>query len=366
MATVLEYKCPCCGGKIEFDSGLQQMKCPYCDTTFDVSTLKDFDDVLQQEAQSSDEMHWETQAGSQWAQDEANQMGVYTCNSCGGELVADANTAATSCPYCGNPVVLTGRLAGDLKPDYVIPFKLDKEAAKAALRKHMSGKKLLPKQFKDENHLDEIKGVYVPFWLFDADADASIRYHATRLRTWSDANYNYTETSHFALLRAGSIGFQHVPVDGSSKMADDLMESIEPYNFNDAVDFQTAYLSGYLADRYDVSAEQSIERANTRVKKSTEDAFAATATGYATVVPESSNIRLSNGKATYALYPVWLLQTSWNGQNFLFAMNGQTGKMVGDLPMDKGAYWRWFAIWAAILGAGCFVVLLLLHLLGII
>ena len=98
MATVLEYKCPCCGGKIEFDSGLQQMKCPYCDTTFDVSTLKDFDDVLQQEAQSSDEMHWETQAGSQWAQDEANRMGVYTCNPCGGELVADANTAATRCP----------------------------------------------------------------------------------------------------------------------------------------------------------------------------------------------------------------------------------------------------------------------------
>lgn len=366
MATVLEYKCPCCGGKIEFDSGLQQMKCPYCDTTFDVSTLKDFDDVLQQDAQAPDEMQWETQAGSEWGQGETDQMGVFTCNSCGGELVADANTAATSCPFCGNPVVLTGRLAGDLKPDYVIPFKLDKEAAKAALRKHMSGKKLLPKLFKSENHLDEIKGIYVPFWLFDADADASIRYHATRLRTWSDSNYNYTETSHFALLRAGSISFDHVPVDGSSKMADDLMESIEPFDFNDAVDFQTAYLSGYLADRYDVSAEQSIERANSRVKKSTEAAFAATAIGYATVTPESSNIRLYNGKAKYALYPVWLLQTSWNGQNFLFAMNGQTGKMVGDLPMDKGAYWRWFGIWSAILSVGSFGVLFLLRLLGII
>ena len=366
MATVLEYKCPCCGGKIEFDSGLQQMKCPYCDTTFDVSTLKDSDDVLQQDAQAPDDMHWETQAGSEWGQGETDQMGVYTCNSCGGELVADANTAATSCPFCGNPVVLTGRLAGDLKPDYVIPFKLDKEAAKAALRKHMSGKKLVPKLFKSENHLDEIKGVYVPFWLFDADADANIRYHATRIRTWSDSNYNYTETSHFALLRAGSIGFDHVPVDGSSKMADDLMESIEPFDFNDAVDFQTAYLAGYLADRYDVSAEESIARANSRVKKSTEAAFAATATGYATVQAESSNIRLSNGKAKYALYPVWLLQTSWNNQNFLFAMNGQTGKMVGDLPMDKGAYWRWFGIWTAILSVGSFAVLMLLRLLGII
>lgn len=101
-------------------------------------------------------------------------------------------------------------------------------------------------------------------------------------------------------------------MDGSSKMADDLMESIEPYNFEDAVDFQTAYLAGYMADKYDVTAEQSIERANERVKQSTEDVFADTVTGYATVVPESTSIQLKNGKAKYALYPVWMLTTSWN------------------------------------------------------
>ena len=123
--------------------------------------------------------------------------------------------------------------------------------------------------------------------------------------------------------RGGSIGFERVPVDGSSKMADDLMESIEPYNFEDAVDFQTAYLAGYMADKYDVTAEQSIERANERVKQSTEDVFADTVTGYATVVPESTSIQLKNGKAKYALYPVWMLTTSWNGNNYIFAMNGQ-------------------------------------------
>lgn len=367
MPTIMEYKCPCCGGKIEFDSGLQQMKCPYCDTTFDVETLKGYDDVLKEEQQQPQEdLHWQTQAGGEWSEEDAAAMGVFTCGSCGGEIVADANTAATHCPFCGNPVVLTGRLAGDLKPDVVIPFKLDKEAAKQGLRNHMRGKKLLPKLFRDENHLDEIKGVYVPFWLFDADVDANIRYHATRTRVWSDSNYNYTETSHFSLLRAGSIGFDRVPVDGSSKMADDLMESIEPYDFRDAVDFQTAYLSGYLADRYDVTAEQSIDRANARIRESTEQAFAGTTQGYATVVPESTNIRLMNGKAKYALYPVWLLNTSWNGQKYTFAMNGQTGKFVGDLPMDKAAYWRWWAIWAAILGALTFGVLLLLRLTGFI
>lgn len=365
MATILEYKCPCCDGKIEFDSSLQQMKCPFCDTTFDVSTLQDYDDILNQQA-PQEEMQWDTDAGSEWEQDEAAGMGVFACTSCGGELVTNATTAATSCPFCGNPVVLAGRLSGDLRPDFVIPFKLDKEAAKAALKAHISSKKLVPKLFRSDNHLDEIKGVYVPFWLFDADADANIEYRATRTRVWSDSRYNYTETSHFALLRAGNISFDRVPVDGSSKMADDLMESIEPFDFSQAVPFQSAYLSGFLADRYDVTAEDSVSRANERVKRSTEEAFARTATGYATVVPKNSNISLSNGKAKYALYPVWLLQTSWQGNNYLFAMNGQTGKMVGDLPIDKGAYWRWWAIWTAILGAAVFVVLVVLRWMGFI
>lgn len=346
MATLLEYQCPRCGGKIEFDSSLQKMKCPYCDTTFDVETLKGFDEALKEEV--PDEMVWETDAGRQWKQGEADAMGVYTCKSCGGEIVADETTAATSCPFCGNPVVLTGRLAGDLKPDYVIPFKLDKQAAKAALKRHLHGKRLLPKLFKSENHLDEIKGIYVPFWLFDAKADANIRYRATRVRTWCDRDYNYTETQYYSVLRNGGVAFERVPVDGSSKMPDDMMEAIEPYDFSDAVDFQTAYLSGFLADRYDVSAEKSIQRANERIKHSTEETFAATVHGYHTVLPESSSVRLSNGKARYALYPVWLLNTSWKGKNYTFAMNGQTGKFVGDLPLDRAAYWRWFALWAAI------------------
>ena len=137
------------------------------------------------------------------------------------------------------------------------------------------------------------------------------------------------------------MSFDRIPVDGSAKMPDDLMESIEPFNFNDAVDFKTAYLAGYLADKYDVTADESIGRANERVRKSTESALAATALGYTTVVPQSVNVRLQNGVARYALYPVWILNTTWNGEKYTFAMNGQTGKFVGNLPLDKGAYTRW-------------------------
>ena len=264
----MQYKCPCCGGQIEFDSATQNMKCPFCDTEYEVETLKSYDDVLNNE--QADKMDWDTGAGGEWSAGETEGMRVYVCKSCGGEIVADETTAASACPFCDNPVVMMGQFTGALKPDYVIPFKLDKEAAKKALRKHYEGKRLLPKVFKDENHIDEIKGVYVPFWLFDADADANVRYKATRIRTWTSGDYDYTETNFFSVVRAGSLGFERVPVDGSTKVADDLMESIEPYNFKDAVDFQTAYLSGYLADKYDVDSEQSIERANARIKESTE------------------------------------------------------------------------------------------------
>ena len=124
-------------------------------------------------------------------------------------------------------------------------------------------------------------------------------------------------------------------------MADDLMESIEPFDFQEAVDFQTAYLAGYLADKYDVSEQESVQRANARIKASTEDSFRETIHGYESVLVENSNIRLLGGKAKYALYPVWILNTSWRGKNYTFAMNGQTGRMVGDLPVDKNALWRW-------------------------
>ena len=166
--------------------------------------------------------------------------------------------------------------------------------------------------------------------------------------------------------RGGSVGFEHVPVDGSSKMPDDLMESVEPYDYSDALDFQTAYLAGYFADKYDVTAEESIDRANQRVRRSTEDAFASTVQGYATVNAESSSVQFHGGKAKYALYPVWLLNTTWNGEKYTFAMNGQTGKFVGNLPLDKSAATKWTVGLAVALSAAACGISWLLHFAGIL
>lgn len=364
MSVLQEYKCPCCGGAIEFDSATQKMKCPYCGAEFEPEAMKNYDAQLQNEP--ADNMSWETPAGAEWQEGEADGLCTYSCKSCGGEIVGDETTAATSCPFCGNPVVMMGQFSGSLKPDIIIPFKLDKKAAKAGLMKHISGKRLLPKIFKDQNHIDEIKGVYVPFWLFDTNASARVYYKATRLRTWSDNNYKYTETSYFALQRGGNIGFENVPVDGSSKMPDELMESIEPFNIADAKDFQTLYLAGYLADKYDVTAEQSVVHANERIKKSTEEAFAKTVSGYNTVTPESTNINLYGGRTRYALLPVWILNTTWKDKKYTFAMNGQTGKFVGDLPVDSAAATKLMIALSAAFSVAAYGIVFLLHLLGIL
>ena len=347
----MEYKCPCCDGAIAFDAGTQRMKCPYCETEFDVETIRQ-----QAEAVLPEE---ETVAHEQWQEGEVS---AYTCQSCGGELLTDANTAATACPYCGNPVVLARNVSNELKPDCIIPFKLDKKAAMEALKKHLKVKVLLPKLFRSENHIRKIQGVYVPFWLYDATAMGNARYHATKVRSWSDSRYYYTETSHYQVTREGDLSFAAVPVDGSSKMNDTLMESLEPYDLGQAVPFNSAFLAGYLADRYDVSAEECAGRANTRMRESTEQALRQTVIGYSTVTGQGCDVRLTDKSARYALYPVWLLHTRYKGKDYLFGMNGQTGKFVGDLPIDWGAFWLWwfivFMITTAVAGLVCLIALM--------
>ena len=335
MSDLLEYKCPCCGGAISFDSRSQKMKCPYCDTEFETETLREFEKEYIEEDAAPD---WEDQEVERSEDELKGEDGIvsYLCESCGGEILGDESMAASRCPYCDNPVIIRKQISGALRPDLVIPFLLDKKTAEERMKQHLKGKFLLPKAFKTENRIQELKGVYVPFWLYDCEAAADIRCRGTRIRVWRRGDREYTETSHYLVSRSGTIAFDSVPVDGSRKMADDLMESIEPYRYQEGKAFQPAYLAGYLADRYDLGAKECAPRANERIRQSTEKAFMDTIRGYEICEPLHTNIRLNRGKITYALLPVWILHTKYKGNLYTFAMNGQTGKFVGDLPADRG------------------------------
>ena len=347
---IKEYKCPNCGGAVAFDSSSQNMKCPFCDAEFSIEALEAYQKQLAVPEQDTADWDGKNDIAEFDAQ-ELNELTQGSCPSCGAELLGDKNTAAMVCPNCGNTQIVLRRLTGLLKPDFLIPFKLEKKAAVEALKNFYKDKKLLPDSFKTENRINSIQGVYLPYWLFDADASCHIRYKATKTKAWSDSHYNYTKTDFYSVVREGGMVFEKIPVDGSEKMDDNYMDAIEPFNYGDMKDFQTAFLSGYIAEKYDVDADKSKERAGKRIKSTIETEFASSASGYATLVKESSTVDIKGGKVSYALFPVWVLNTAYNNENYMFLMNGQTGRLIGKLPVDNGKSWKYRFKYAGILGA---------------
>ncbi len=363
MAQLLEYKCPACGASLQFDSGSQQVVCPYCDSSFSPQSLIDYDAFLKQDEANAHGDNWDKNP-EQWEKDEASGLNVYVCSACGGEVLGDDTLASARCPFCDNTVIMKRQFTGEWKPDLVLPFKLDREHAKAAFKKHLFGKKLLPKAFRSRSNIEEIKGIYVPFWLFSSDVQANVRFRGDKVRSWSDGKYDYTETSHYALLRGAQGHFERIPVDGSKKMNNALMDSLEPFDFSGAVDFQTAYLSGYFADRYDEDADQSLPRAQKRFQSTMDSHLLTTIGNYSGVSRESGTISERNNRREYALLPVWLLHVRWNKKLYTFAMNGQTGKFVGNLPLDKGRYWKFWLLYGGLVAAGLAALLIIGHFLG--
>ena len=358
---IQEYKCPNCGGAVSFDSSTQNMKCPYCDAEFTIETLAEYQKELA--VPDTDSYKWIDESKKSWGSGELDDLTTGSCPSCGAELMGDKNTVAMVCPNCGNTQIVKRRLEGMLKPNYLIPFKLDKKAAVDSLKKFYQGKRLLPDYFREENRVNGIQGVYLPFWLFDAKASGHIRFKAAKVKSWSDSSYNYTKTDYYSVIRDGSIGFEKVPVDGSERMDDTYMDAIEPYDYAQMKDFQTAYLSGYLAEKYDVDAEKSRERAGKRMKKSVEIEFEKSVTGYSSVKVESSRIDVEDGKINYSLLPAWVLNTKYKKENFLFIMNGQSGRLVGKLPVDSAKFWKYLILLTAVPGAILTAIIQLLRIL---
>ena len=358
-AQITNYQCPSCTGPLHFSGTSGKLECEYCGASYEVAEIEALyaekeekaaaaqraaeEKSAGQNASSSEGGEWDTSGFREDWGTQADGVLAYSCPSCGAELICDESTAATSCPYCGNPTVVPGQFSGGLRPDFIVPFKLSKEDAVKALKDHYKRKIFLPKRFTEENHVQEIQGIYVPFWMFDGEAKGDAHYAATRSHTYISGDYKITKTEHYDVYRAGTVTFEKVPVDASSKLSDDHMDSIEPYDYTELKPFSTAYLPGFLADKFDVTVEQSRERADKRCENTLAAALRDTVKGYNTCTSKGGSTSLKRGKVHYALMPVWMLNTKWNGKDFLFAMNGQTGRLVGELPVSRGRFWALFA-----------------------
>ena len=362
--TSVSYKCPSCSAPLPFQPGAEKAVCEYCGTEFEISVLEELyrkEEERAAQAAAAQEAKWDTEAaGSEWSEEEAAALRAFTCSSCGAELVCDENTMATECCYCGNPTLMPQRFDGMLKPDYIIPFKKTKNDAVAALKKFYEGKLLLPSAFTAGNRVEAIQPMYVPFWLFNSSVEAHANFRASKDRVHETSNEVVTETSVYECNRAGNMSFQRIPVDGSEKMDDAYMDSIEPFDYSELVPFQATYLAGNLADKYDVEAEASAERADARVEKSALRVLEESVTGYDRHEMQSNAVIKQEGEVTYAMMPVWILTTRYEGKPYTFMMNGQTGKVVGSLPIDSTKAFLYPTIFAVILFP---IVYILIHAL---
>lgn len=360
--SVLTYKCRNCGSALKFNAKEQNWSCDACLSTYKEAELKEIEteelkDTMEDDPSWEPEIH--TNASAADREFEARTK-AYNCPSCGAEIVTDETTAATFCCYCHNPTILPGQLSGVYKPSKVIPFLFKKEEVTEIFRKWCRKKPLLPGSFKSQSQIEKLTGIYIPFWLFDCDIDGSLSASATRVRSWTSGNTRYTETKTYDVYREIAASFDRVPADGSKKADDDLMERLEPFDYSKIKDFSMSYLSGYIAEKYDEDSKSVFPRIQQRVKDYSHGLLRDTINGYSSVSERGCRVRLKNVKADYALLPTWMLTYGYKERRYFFAMNGQTGKIAGKLPICKLKAMLWFLgitaiVYSILLVGGMFI-----------
>ena len=344
---VVSYKCPHCGGGLAFDPGTQKFKCDYCVSLFTEDELeklaaaKAAREAEQEEAPPAQPDQTETAA----AQDDdfAQHAVVYSCPSCGAEVVCDETTAATFCYYCHNPVVLAGRLVGTLKPDKVIPFSVTKELAEQKFLEWTGKKLFIPRAFFSKSQIEKISGVYFPYWFTDCDMKGTLDTTARTVRVWRSGNTEYTETKTYRIVCEGEAAFQDLSRLALSKADRRLVESVQPFDTSKMLDFNMSYLSGFQAEKRDVESADVAQEVCNEAGRYTENLLRNTVTGYAFVAPGACSAAMTGSKWRYALLPVWVLTYKSGEKTYYYAMNGQTGRVCGMLPIS----WQRLAVLAA-------------------
>ena len=335
MSTVA-FQCPCCGAPLAYGADSGKLECAACGNQYELDALE-----VMNESQEAGSIQFDLTEQTFEAH-EAEQMRAYICQGCGAELMTEETTTATECPYCGSPTILPERIEGSVKPEKVIPFIVTKEQAQRQFEDYFKGKKLMPNIFLNtRNRIAEMRKLYVPYWLFDCKAAGSMAFNAQKKHIRREGEWEVTYTEHYYVTRAGMMGFEDIPVDGSEKLDNKITESLEPYDLSAAVPFAPAVLAGAMADHADVDSAACEERARQRVENSMEQALRNTITGYTSVTPRNKHFHTEEGKITPVLMPVWLITTQKEGTTYTFAINGQTGKLTCDVPADPGKSIIW-------------------------
>ncbi len=329
---IVAYKCPACGASLPYSAETSDFKCEYCGSHFSKEQL---DTPIEGNTYSAFEEQPDlTEKQKEFS--EANKL--YTCPGCGASVITDSELSASAeCYYCHSPVVLSGRLSGEYRPDLIIPFKKTDSDARAQFNEWIKKKKFfLARGFGSPETLNKIQGIYIPFWLADCCVEGKLTADAfKKISSIRKGDYTYVTQAKYNVVREGSLVFRRIPADASSRADDALMDSIEPFNYNDLEQFDLSYLSGHNAQRYDVTKEQIFERVRKRAADTAQESFRSSISGYSSLTVTSSSFNITNINYKQAMLPMWFLTYKYKGKMYFFAMNGQTGKFGGTLPINK-------------------------------
>jgi len=349
--SIVSNKCPNCGAGLKFDPELQRSKCEYCLSEFTVAEPEEMNSTIEDKAAGR---------GDSEEKNAYSKLKGYVCNNCGAEVVTEETTSATLCYYCHSPVLLTDRLTGEFKPTKIIPFTCDKDKAVAGFLSWIKSKRFVPKNFNSASQLEKITGIYVPYWIADIRADIDILGSATNTRVWKTGDTEYTEHNEYRIQRQGELDINNIQEIAIKKINKGLMDSIFPYDESKAVDFSMSYLSGFFAEKYDISKAEVQPRIEERATEYVSTLVNETIRGYNNLSISKNNADISVKAWNYTLMPVWLLTNIYNGKTYIYAVNGQTGKAHGELPIDRKKLGRtsWLiaaAIFAFAIVGGLFI-----------
>lgn len=360
MAT-MNYVCPNCTGPLRFNPDKQKFTCEYCLSEFEPEVIQQLSEQKEQR-ETSDEREVNAaekrkeQAKAQGAEESDEYPVSYTCPSCGAEVVTTSTTAATTCFYCQNPVVLGGRLSGEFNPDKVVPFKLSKEKAMDKFLAMCGKKWFLPKGFAGKEQFEKLNGVYFPYWYADEQKTASLSAVGKKVRTWRSGNKEYTETRVFNVTRAGDVIVNNVFERALKSESREMLQSVHPYDMTEAKPFKMSYLSGFQAEKRDLEKKDVEPVIEQKMNQYAQQALRNTMEGYDAIENEHFDQRTDLSAYTYNLMPVWMVTYKYKGEIIPFAINGQTGKAYGELPVNMGKL--------ALFSAGLAVLVFFIVVLG--
>lgn len=337
------YACPNCGAPLTYNPATKNFTCDFCASSFTEEEVKahkigqnEGEDTSENAKQTVDDGYDGADVGAEEQYEgEDAEVREYICPNCGAEIMTDPSTVATFCYYCHSPVVLSERVSGMVKPQKVIPFRLDKEAAQQKFLSYIKKKWFVPKNYFSKEQMETMSGIYFPFWVTDADTEGTYETIAHRVRSWREGDYEYTETRNYLVRRRGKIHFEDIVTAAISSEDKQMLEGILPFPPAEHKPFEMPYLLGFGAKKRDVTKEQVVPEVRERIHDYSRTILRGTVHGYTSVDPGSCHVREEKSTWEYALMPVWLMTyRNKKGKLFYYAMNGCTGKLYGELPIS--------------------------------